>query len=98
MVNRIRQGILIRIKGLLYFLGFSIERIPDEDQLFTELNTAYDAIQKYLLKKRSLKDRIHNNHKQYNKLLKKFVPQWCIAFTSTEFVGQGSGMHNLCVY
>ena len=98
MIDRMKKSLSWRIRKLLYYLGFTVERIPDEDQLFAELHTAYDAIQKYKLKKRALRDRIHNNHKRYSILLKRFVSDWDIAFKSTEFIGQGSGKHNLCVY
>lgn len=98
MVNRMKQSLLLSAKRLLYYLGFSLERIPDENQFFNELHTASDAIQKYLLKKRASKNRAHNNHTEYNKLIKRFVPDWDITFTRTEFVGHGIGEHNLGVY
>ena len=98
MIINIRNWILLTVRKLSYYLGFSIERIPDTDHFFLKLQSTHEEVQKHELKKRVAKDRLCNNHKSYNSILKKLVPDLDINFTSAEFIGHGLGKHNLCIY
>jgi len=80
-----------KIKWLFHYLGFIVERIPDEVTLFSELNTVDKVVQKYVLKKLVRNIRIANNHKRYNNLLKKYVPTWHHNFKHAKFIGNGFG-------
>src|SRR5690554_3333166 len=91
MIDTIQTRLTSKAKWLFHYLGFMIERIPNEDKLFSELDNSHEAVQKHVLKRLTDNIRIANNHRLYNNILKKYVPDWDINPTTASFVGNGIG-------
>lgn len=94
MIDKIKYRIDLIIKQLFYYFGFTIERIPDADHLAH----FHKEVQMYELKKLAYDIKKTGNQKLYNNILKKYVAEWDNNFISSEFIGHGSGEHNLSVY
>src|SRR5690554_3781323 len=94
MINKIKYRIGLIIRQLYCHWGFVIERIPET----TELVHVHELVRIYELKKLANNIRELNNQKLYNGLLKKYVTDWNDTVLSSEFIGDGSGEHNLGVY
>lgn len=91
MIDKIQNKLTPKVKWLFHYLGFIIERVPNENKLYFELNDTHEAVQKHVLKRLTDNIRIANNHKLYNNLLKKYVPEWDSNFTTAMFMGSGLG-------
>lgn len=91
-----RHKIGFVIKQILYYLGYALERIPEASQLVD----VHEQVRRYQLKKLAEDIRKLNDQRLYNKLLKKYIVDWHWNeyFTSSEFIGHGSGEGNLDVY
>ena len=98
MIREIKSSIILKIKRFFHSLGFIIERLPDENLFFCELQNYHEVIQKYKLKRIANEIKNVNNQKFYNKILKRFVPDWDDNLMNSKFVGNGVGESNLCVY
>lgn len=94
MVDRKQNPIALKVKWLFHYLGFIIERVPDENKLFFELNNCHESVQRYVLKRITDNIRIANNHKLYNKVLKRYIPTWDNHLTSAVFIGNGVGEYS----
>lgn len=94
MVSRIKYRIGLIIKQLFCYRGFIVMRIPETN----ELVEVHEEVRTYELKRLAYNIKELNNQKLYNKLLKKYVDDWKDNLASAEFIGNGSGEHNLGVY
>lgn len=77
-------------------MGYALERIPETSQLVD----VHEQVKRYQLKKLAEDIKKLNDQKLYNKLLKKYIIDWDWDdyFTSSVFIGHGSGEDNLDVY
>lgn len=94
MSDKTQSKVALKVKWLFHYLGFIIERVPDENKLFFELNNTHEAIQKHVLKRLTDNIRIANNHRLYNRLLKRYVPKWDSNPTTARFMGNGVGEYS----
>ncbi|WP_316814882.1 hypothetical protein [Pedobacter nyackensis] len=86
------------LKRLIHNLGFIVEQVPNDDQLFEKLEHAHEAVQHHELRKLALQIKVANNQKLYNKILKRKVVDWDNNFNSSKFVGSGFGTGNFGVF
>jgi len=95
MFKNLHDKFVLKVKWMFHYLGFIIEKIPDENKIFSDLKNTHEAVQKHVLKRLTKNIRIANNHVLYNNLLKKCVPDWNSDFTSAMFIGNGVGEFSL---
>lgn len=94
MFNKIQNVLNSGVKWFFHHLGFMIEKVPDENKLYCQLSHTHEAVQKYVLKRLTNNIRIANNHKRYNNLLKRYVPEWDSNLTTATFIGNGIGEYS----
>lgn len=93
-----KDRIILRIKRWLHYRGFIIERIPNENKLDEQLNQVDEAGKRHILKRLTTNMMVADNHKAYDSLLKKYVPEWRWANSHTEFVNSGLGEYSFNTY
>lgn len=98
MIDLVKYWIILKVKRMFHYSGFIVNRIPDASHFMGEFDDEPLEVEKYELKKLASNIRIANNQKLYNEILKKYVSTWDDNFTSSEFIGNGRGVHNLCIY
>ncbi len=94
MLTAIKHKIHFIIKRYLYYFGYIIEQIPDANYL----TQVHEEVRRYKLRKLANNIKKLDDHKLYNRILKKYAVEWKDDITSAEFVGNGFGGDNVEVY
>jgi thiamine kinase-like enzyme len=83
---------------LLQRKGIYAQYFPTSKHIYDFLKGKPLQIREYELSRIAATLSIADNHKQYEKLLKAFVPGWQIEIKKTQFVGKGIGDSSLNTY
>lgn len=87
------------IEKLFYRMGYSgFQRISSPEKLYEQLHNRPQTDIQNKLKEISSRIKKFDDHKYYNKLLKKFVPSWSVPSEKTSFTGKGFGVNTLNLY
>jgi thiamine kinase-like enzyme len=86
------------VKILLQRTGIYIQYFPTSRHIYDFLKDKPLQIREYELRRITATLRVADNHKQYEKLLKAFIPGWQIEIKKAQFVGKGIGDSSLNTY
>jgi thiamine kinase-like enzyme len=86
------------VKVWLQRAGIYAQYFPTSKHIYDYLKNKPQQIREYELSRIAATLRVADNHKQYEKLLKAFVPDWQIKIKEAQFVGKGIGDSSLNTY
>jgi hypothetical protein len=86
------------VRKILQRAGIYIQYFPTSSHIYDSLKDKPAQIREHELNRIAVALRIAENHKQYEELLKAFVPDWQPEIKKTEFVGRGIGDSSLNAY
>jgi thiamine kinase-like enzyme len=94
-MKRFIKNIIIKI---LQKTGIYVQYFPTSKQIYDFLKGKPLQIRKYELNRIVATQKLADNHKQYEKLLKAFIPDWQIEIKEAQFTGNGFSPSNLNTY
>jgi hypothetical protein len=94
-MKRFIKNIIIKI---LQRTGIYVQYFPTSKQIYDFLKGKPVPIRKYELNRIAATQKLADNHKQYEKLLKAFIPGWQVEINEAKFIGKGFSPSNLNTY
>jgi hypothetical protein len=94
-MKRLIKNIIIKI---LQKAGIYVQYFPASKQVYDFLKDKPLKIRKYELNRIVAAQKLADNHKQYEKLLKAFITDWQIEIKKAKFTGRGFSPSNLNTY